>query len=120
MYTIKFLTTDSEHLLEDDVPARVTHLHEGTHIWHRSYHVTSEKEFKEWEKEYFSFPNIQHHVFGIDPVYLLSKMDGSKPLVQFEFLQFEDSDHQWHYCIICHAECFIMNKEGQTIDKVYN
>lgn len=120
MYTIKFFTTDEENLLEFDSPAKVTHLFEGRYIWHRSYRVTSEKEFREWEQEHFSATNIQHHVLGFDPSYVLEKMDGPKPSVTFEFLQFQDPDQQWHYCIICRAECFIMNKDGQTIDQIYN
>lgn len=120
MYTIKILTTDSDYLLENEEPAFITQLFQGNSIFHRSYMVKDEKEFKKWQNEHFIGENIFKSVIGIDPSYLLERMDGPDPFVYFEYLQFCNSDNQWHYCIICHAKCYIMNESGQTIDQFSN
>lgn len=129
MNTIKFQAWDREMplgvVVGDELPtyAKTISINEGRDIWHRPFEVRSLEEYANWKLKFAFGRSGQAQVPGEDPGEALAKMrkDDKIPVaghdsVYFEYLTFYDSEGEFHKCVVFSCNCYIMNRDGQTVD----
>jgi len=126
MNTIKFQAWDREMPLGVSVDqeryAKTISITEGRDIWHRPFEVSTLEEYAEW-KERFAFGRSgMAQVPGIDPAEALAEMRKNNKVpvkgssIYFEYMTFFDNEREFHKCVVFNCNCYIMNRDGQTVD----
>lgn len=126
MNTIKFQSWDKEMPLGVSVDkeryAKTISITEGRDIWHRPFEVNTLEEYAEW-KERFAFGRSgAAQVPGEDPANALAEMRKDNKLpekgssIYFEYLTYFDNEGEFHKCVVFCCNCYIMNRDGQTVD----
>lgn len=129
MNTIKFQSWDREWPLGVSVGkeryAKTISITEGQDIWHRPFEVSTLEEYIEW-KERFAFGRSgRAQVPGDDPANALAEMrkDNKKPeegrnSIYFEYMTFFDNEREFNKVVIFNCTCYIMNRDGQTVESL--
>ena len=127
MNTIKFQAWDKEYPLgkgaDHERQAKTVSITEGCDIWHRPFEVKTMEEYADW-KERFAFGRSgMAQVPGEDPANALAEMrkdnkipEAEHSSIYFEYMTFFDDKGEFHKCVIFCCNCYIMNRDGQTVD----
>ncbi len=122
MNTIKFQEFSKEHPLhkgtDSETPALATSIFEGENIWHRPYQVSTMKEWEDFVRERrLNTGDSTVYFKGISPERALKDMKGEPGSIYFQYMVFDGPNREHNRCVVFCCKCFIMNSQGQTVDK---
>ena len=123
MITLKFewYLHDSDYVDNKDDSTKVTEIVEAHRdLWHRSFTFKSVKQYEDWLALHNHTDNGWIIHVGHDPASWLADIEnqGSKGVVNIEYITFYDAEEKFNRYIMLDAKCFIMNSYGQTIDTI--